>query len=72
MNRDFKGIWIPREIWLNRNLSPGAKFLWGVINDHQTVPTNRELMSFLGIGIKKLKKLIQELKDINLLGESNG
>lgn len=32
MSRDFKGVWIPKEIWLNPNLSLVEKLLLGEID----------------------------------------
>ena len=32
MNRDFKGIWIPREIWFHPKLTVTDKMLFGLLN----------------------------------------
>ena len=31
MNRDFKGIWIPKEIWVNEDLSAIEKIIYAEI-----------------------------------------
>lgn len=28
MQREFKGVWIPKEIYLNKNLTPKQKIEW--------------------------------------------
>lgn len=40
MKRDFKGIWIPREIWLDRRLTAKDKILWALINDRNLILKN--------------------------------
>lgn len=73
MNRDFKGIWIPREIWLNENLSIHAKILWAEIwslHDRESggcYASNEYLCNFLGVKITRLKEVMKELRDFNFL-----
>lgn len=38
-DRDFKGIWIPKEVWLNNNLTPGEKIYLALYTQHN----NKEL-----------------------------
>lgn len=75
MNRDFKGIWIPREIWLNKTLSIHAKLLWAEISslhDRESggcYASNEYLCEFMGLKISRLKEIMKELRDLGLLTE---
>lgn len=68
MNRGFKGIWIPREIWLNERLSIQAKALWAEIDslhdDEQggCFAPDEYLMTFLGLKLSRLHEVLKELK----------
>ena len=74
-NRDFKGIWTPREIWYYPNLSRLAKSLWAEIDslycpEHGgCYASNEYLADFCTIKERQLQNLIKELKDANLLEE---
>jgi hypothetical protein len=73
VNRDFKGIWIPREIWLNKKISNHAKLLWAEIHslhDRQSggcYASNDYLCEFLNIKITRLKEVMKELRDLGFL-----
>ncbi len=73
MNRDFKGIWIPREIWLNKNLSTFAKNLWGEIHslhDREIggcYASDAYLTEFMDTSDRNLRRYLKELKDAGLL-----
>lgn len=73
VNRDFKGIWIPREIWLHPNLSLSAKCLWAEIHSLYNrekggcYASDEYLCKFLGVKIARLHQLFTELKQQNLL-----
>lgn len=73
MHRDFKGIWIPREIWLHETLSLQAKALWAEIDwlyDREKggcYASDQYLMDFIGIKLSRLHELMKELKDCGLL-----
>ena len=74
MSRAFQGIWIPKEIWLDKNISMQAKCLWAEISslqDDQTgegcFASNEYLMEFLGVKLSRLKEVMKELRDNNLL-----
>jgi len=73
MNRDFKGIWIPKEIWLHENLSLQAKCLWAEIwslHDPEKggcFASDEYLMNFLGLGLSRFKEVLKELRDIGLV-----
>jgi hypothetical protein len=73
MNRDFKGIWIPREIWLAQGLAPTEKILWAEINslhDREKggcYASNEYLMQFMGIKERRLQEMISNLKSYGLI-----
>ncbi len=73
MNRDFKGIWIPREIWLNKSLSIQAKALWAEISslhDRESggcYASNEYLCDFMNVKITRLKEIMKELRDSGFL-----
>lgn len=68
MNRDFKGIWIPREIWLAPDLKAQEKALWAEIHslydeDHGgCFASNEYLCDFIGIKERRLQVMISALK----------
>lgn len=67
MNRDFKGIWLPREIWLSP-LSCIEKCLWAEIHslfDRESggcYATNEYLANFLGVKERRLQEMMANLK----------
>lgn len=67
MNRDFKGIWIPREIWLSK-LSPIEKCLWAEIHSlfdrdrGGCYASNEYLCEFLGVQERRLQQMMANLK----------
>ncbi len=73
LSRDFIGIWIPKEIWLNPNISMSAKCLWAEIRSlyKQEVggcyASEAYLSEFMGIQRRRFYELIQELTENGLL-----
>jgi hypothetical protein len=73
MNRDFKGVWIPREVWLNRTISNNAKILWSEIwslHDRESggcYASNEYLSEFMNVKLSRLKEIMKELRDADLL-----
>jgi len=73
MHRDFKGIWIPKEIWLNPKLSITAKSLWAEIHSLFSkerggcYASNEYLADFLDVKTRRLGQLMKQLKDSGLL-----
>ncbi|MTN46400.1 DnaD domain protein [Turicibacter sanguinis] len=65
MNRDFKGIWIPREIWLSEDLSITEKVLLVEIdsldNESGCFASNEYFAKFLKISKDRVSKLISGL-----------
>lgn len=68
MNRDFKGVWIPKEIYLNKDLSWTEKILLIEIDslDNDTekgcFASNLYLAEFLGISEGTCANIISDLK----------
>ena len=68
MNRDFKGIWIPANLWLSKELSITEKCLLAEIDSLDNNPekgcfaSNEYLGTFLGISTGRTANLISELK----------
>lgn len=69
MNRDFKGIWIPREIWLAQDLKAQEKALWAEIHslydeEHGgCYASNDYLCEFIGVKERRLQVMIATLKE---------
>ena len=68
MNRDFRGIWIPKEIWLNKDLSTNEKVLLADIASlggmsNGCFATNQYLADFFGLSKDRISKLISSLKN---------
>ncbi len=72
-HRDFKGIWTPREIWLNRKLSPLEKYLWSEIHSlhcrkKKGCFASREyLCKFFGVTDRYIRKMLAKLKKLDLI-----
>ena len=67
MEREFKGIWIPKEIWLDDNLTWSEKMLLVEIDSLATlekgcIATNEYLSSFFNLSKDRISKLISSLK----------
>lgn len=70
--KHFKGIWIPKDIWENRALSPNEKFLLAEIDSLDDgklgcYASNKYLANFLQIQIRGLQKILERLKAQNLI-----
>ena len=67
MDRGFKGIWIPREIWLSKELTINEKVLLAEIdsldNDEGCFASNDYFANFLGLSKERTRKIIASLKD---------
>ncbi len=66
--RDFKGVWIPKEIWLSADLTLMEKVLFVGIhsldNEHGCYASNRHFAEFLGISERQVRTYIGSVKDI--------
>ncbi len=73
VSRSFKGIWIPKEIYLAEGLSALEIILWSEINSLECeekggcFASNDYLMKFLGINKTRLGEILSKLKELNLL-----
>jgi DNA-binding transcriptional regulator PaaX len=64
--RDFKGVWIPKEIWLSDQLSLIEKVLFVEIhsldNERGCYASNRHFAEFFGISERQIRTYIASLK----------
>jgi len=64
--RDFKGVWIPKEIWLSQNLSLSEKCLFVEIqsldNEYGCFASNKHFAKFLGISERQVTRLVKKLE----------
>ncbi|HBI1966940.1 TPA: helix-turn-helix domain-containing protein [Enterococcus faecalis] len=67
MERAFKGIWIPKNVWLDKELSWTEKFLIVEIdsldNDDGCFASNEYFSNFFGLSKDRVSKLISGLKE---------
>lgn len=66
--RDFKGVFIPKEIWCNPELTGDEKMMWGEIyaldNDFGCIASNEHFMEIFSFANeRKAQRLIKSLKD---------
>jgi DNA-binding transcriptional regulator LsrR (DeoR family) len=65
--RDFKGVWIPKEIWLSDKLSLMEKVLFVEIhsldNERGCFASNRHFAEFFNISERQITTYISSLKD---------
>jgi DNA-binding transcriptional ArsR family regulator len=70
ISRDFKGIWIPRHIWLHPELSIIEKCLAAEIDsldgDEGCHASNAYLAKFLGVTERNLQKHLSKLKKLGV------
>jgi len=72
MNRDFKGIWIPKEIWLHPNLNSFEKLLLAEIDslDHEDehyYASDQYFMDFFNCSRPQIQRGLKKLSDENLI-----
>ena len=76
MNRDFKGIWIPAEIWLDERLSSTEKMLFAEISSLHDPEKggcfagNEYLANFLGLKERQIRSNISHLKSLGLIKQT--
>lgn len=72
-NRDFKGVWIPKEIWLNKDLTMLEKVIYTEIssldNENHCIARNEYFAEFCNCSVSAVTKAIKHLKDIELIQE---
>lgn len=73
--REFKGVWIPAKIWLDRNLSMFQKFLLAEIDslsgDNGCFASNQYLADSLGSTAGSVKVALSRLRKMGYINESD-
>ena len=73
MERDFKGVWIPKEIWLSKNLSMLEKVLLTEIssldNEDHCTAGNDYFAEFCNCGVATITRAISHLKELGYIEE---
>lgn len=71
MNRDFKGIWIPREVWLSKDLTIMEKLFFIEIdsldNEEYCFASNSYFAEFFDISKGRCTQIIKSLESKNLI-----
>ena len=68
MNRDFRGIWIPKDIWLNKDLSTNEKVLLAEIDSlggssDGCFASNQYFADFFDLSKDRISRLVSGLKN---------
>jgi len=75
LGRTFKGIWIPAEIWLNKELLPTEKILWAEIDSLEgregCFASNSYFAKFLGVTERWVRKCLSKLSKKGLIRIEN-
>lgn len=65
--RDFKGVWIPREIWLDDNLGWTEKMMYVEIDSlcktNGCFASNKHFADFFGLSVGRVSKIVSSLKN---------
>jgi len=65
--RDFKGVWIPKDIWLSRELSLMEKVLFVEIhsldNERGCFASNRHFAEFFDVSERQIRTYVGTLKE---------
>ena len=69
--RAFLGVWIPKEIYLHKGLTPTEKLLLAEITSFSKngvcFASNEHFSEFLGISKRQVSRLISHLNDLGLI-----
>ncbi len=69
--RDFKGVWIPKDIWLSPELKATEKMLWAEINsldnEFGCVADNEHFQKVLNLSVRQVREYVKRLKDLGLI-----
>ena len=75
MNRNFKGVWIPKEIWLSKELSLLEKCILveldSLDNEDGCYASNKYLAEFCGCSEKSITRAIKHLSELNFIQIEN-
>ena len=70
-DRDFKGVWIPKDIYLNKDLTPTEKFLLVEVDslskNGECFASNEHFAQFLQISKDRVSKLLTKLRRMGLI-----
>ena len=65
--RDFKGVWTPKEIWIDAKLDGSMKNMWAEIhaldNDFGCTAKNEHFCRMFGFNERTVQRLIKFLRD---------
>ena len=72
MNRGFKGVWIPRDIWLRDDLSCVDKCLLAEIDslsgyEQGCFASNTHFATFLHVSVPTVSRSVKKLEDLQLI-----
>lgn len=71
MNRDFKGVWIPRDVWINKDLSITEKCLLIEIdsldNEKGCFASNTYFAEFFNISQATITRMVKKLQDMEYI-----
>ena len=72
MNRDFKGVWLPKEIWLDKNLNALDKVILAEVDsldkgDDGCYASNQYVAEFCQCSVSKVSNSISKLIKLNYL-----
>lgn len=73
-NRDFKGVWIYKNLYLSREYTPNEKFLLLEIyslskgKNKQCYANNRHFADFIGVKENTIQKAILKLEKTDIFG----
>ncbi len=66
-DRDFKGVFIPKEIWITSELSAIEKLVWAEINsldrEFGCVADNKHFENSFQLSERQIQRVIKELKE---------
>lgn len=73
MNRDFKGVWIPKEVWLSNELKMLEKVILTEIhsldNENHCTAGNEYFAEFCSCSVSAVSKVIKHLKELGYIEE---
>ena len=73
--RDFKGVWIPKEIWLCKELSALDRVIYAEIdsldNENHCIASNEYFADFCGVSVPTVTRSIQKLIDCGYIEKVN-
>lgn len=75
INRDFKGVWIPRDVWLNTELSALEKVIFVEIDsldgEDGCWASNAYLAKFCQCSKDKITQTVKKLQEMNYIEVTN-